>query len=173
MSLAASIIADSAELSLAYGKRLLTGVTDPDFGRFAKPDGEIVPSNHPAFIYGHLSLYPSRVIRELGQDASAYEPTERYKELFSASATCEDDPERTIYPPMDEVVDRFVRGYEAAIAATRQADDTAFAAENPNEKMRSKFGSLGAMHNFYLGGHVMMHMGQMSAWRRMMKLGSA
>jgi len=29
------------------------------------------------------------------------------------------------------------------------------------------------MLNFYLGGHVMLHIGQMSAWRRMMGLGPA
>lgn len=173
MGLAASIIADSAELSLGYGKRLLTAVSDTDFACFAKPGGQTVNSNHPAFIYGHLSLYPSRVIKELGHDASSYEPTEQYNELFNASAKCQDDPQRMIYPSMDEIVERFMRSYEAAIAAVRETGDEIFHSENPNEKMRSKFGTRGAMHGFYLGGHVMMHMGQMSAWRRMMNLGAA
>jgi hypothetical protein len=29
------------------------------------------------------------------------------------------------------------------------------------------------MINFYVGGHMMLHLGQLSAWRRMMGLGAA
>ena len=54
-----------------------------------------------------------------------------------------------------------------------QTADEKFAEENRNERMRSRFSTVGAMHNFYTGGHFMIHMGQVSAWRRMMGLGSA
>jgi hypothetical protein len=39
--------------------------------------------------------------------------------------------------------------------------------------MTERFPTLGSVHAFYCGGHIMMHLGQMSAWRRMMGLGSA
>jgi hypothetical protein len=173
VELAASIIADSARLSLGYARRMMEGIPESDFACFAKPGGETVISNHPAFVYGHLGLYASRILRELGHDAAAYEPTAAYAELFSPSAQCQDDPERKIYPPMDEILDRFFPGYEAALAAIEQATADQLAAENPNEKMRSKFATLGGMHGFYVGGHMMIHMGQVSAWRRMMGLGAA
>ena len=48
-----------------------------------------------------------------------------------------------------------------------------FLLENPNERMRAKFPTNGAMLAFYVGGHFMLHMGQLSAWRRAVGLGPA
>jgi hypothetical protein len=39
--------------------------------------------------------------------------------------------------------------------------------------MKQLFPTLGSVQTFYCGGHMMMHLGQMSAWRRMEGLGSA
>ena len=47
-------IADSLQVCLTYGEKLLTDVTPEMFGRFATADGKPIESNHPAFIYGHL-----------------------------------------------------------------------------------------------------------------------
>ncbi len=173
VELAASIIADSARLSLGYARRLLESVSEPHFACLAKPGGQTIASNHPAFVYGHLSLYAPRILQELGHDATAYEPTDAYAALFNPSAECRDDPDREIYPPMEEILERFFPGYEAALAAIEQATADQLAAENPNEKMRSKFATVGGMHGFYVGGHMMIHMGQISAWRRMMGFGAA
>ncbi len=62
---------------------------------------------------------------------------------------------------------------QAAIAALEKAEDSVFEQQNPNEGMRQKFATIGAMHGFYVGGQFMMHMGQMSAWRRMAGFGPA
>ena len=167
------MIAASARLGLGYAERLLKEVNEDQFSRYARVGNTVIESNHPAFIYGHLSLYASRVIEEVGMDASAFAPTEAYDLLFSHTAKCVDDPDGTIYPPMTEITSRLFTAHEAAIVALDQADDSIFTQENPNEAMRSKFPSIGAMHGFYLGGHFMLHMGQMSAWRRAIGLGPA
>ena len=65
-------IGDSLSLSLAYARRMLAGVTPSTFARYAAPGNQVVESNHPAFVYGHLSLYGSRIIEQLGGDASAH-----------------------------------------------------------------------------------------------------
>jgi hypothetical protein len=39
--------------------------------------------------------------------------------------------------------------------------------------MRELFPTIGSVQAFYCGGHMMMHLGQMSAWRRMEGLGTA
>jgi len=168
-----SIIADSAKLSVGYAERLLKDVTPEHFARFAVVGGETIESNHPAFILGHLSLYPCRVVGELGGDASSIEPSSKYDALFSPSAKCLDDPEATLYPSMEEITRKFFAAHQAAIETLVATDDEAFVAPNPNEKMRSKFATIGAMHAFYLGGHVMLHIGQFSAWRRACGLGAA
>ncbi|QDV40436.1 hypothetical protein Enr13x_02420 [Stieleria neptunia] len=168
-----NVISASARLGLGYAERMLTDVSADQFARFATADGRVIESNHPCFILGHLSLYPSRVVSELGGDASAIQPTETFQKVFSKDAKCVDDPDGTLYPSMDEVVAAFRSGYEKAIDAVEQATDDQFVGENPNEAMRGKFPTIGAAHAFYLGGHVTLHMGQFSAWRRMMGLGPA
>ncbi len=167
------LIADSAKISFAYAQRMLVGIEPSQFARFATVGGIAVSSNHPAFVYGHLSLYASRVVEQLGGDASSIKPTDQYLHVFSHTAKCVDDPDGTIYPPMGEVTERVLTGYQLAIDALLNADDSLFLVPNVNEAMRSKFATNGSMQAFYVGGHVMIHMGQVSAWRRMMGLGPA
>lgn len=164
------MIADSARISLVYAERLLKGIPAERFARLATVGDEIVQSNHPAFIYGHLSLYPCRVVAELGQDASSITPTQDFLKVFDHNAKCADDSDGSTYPPMDEIVERFFAAHRMALDALMIADDSLFKRVNPNDAMRAKFATVGSMHGFYLGGHIMIHMGQLSAWRRMIGL---
>ena len=167
------MFAESAKLSIGYGARLLKEVPADMFARFAKAGDTIVESNHPSFIYGHLSLYAHRVVTGCGCDASSVMPSEKFESVFSKDATCVDDAAGDVYPPMDEVTKFFFAGYEAAIEALENVDDEVLLQENTNEAMRKRFATQGAMFGFYMGGHIMMHMGQMSAWRRAAGLGAA
>ncbi len=168
------IIAASCSLGMVYTQRLLKDVSSAQFARLASPGGQTVFSNHPAFVLGHLSLYPSRIVEQLEEDASAIQPPERFYCLFSKDATCQDDPDGTIYPTMDAVVDRYYTGYQTAIELLRRSPDDKFLRPNPAEGPLSEtFPTLGAMQAFYAGGHLMAHLGQLSAWRRMMGLAAA
>lgn len=167
------LIADSAKISLSYAQRMLAGIEPTRFARFATVGGVAVTSNHPAFVYGHLSLYACRVVEQLGGDATAIKPSDEFVAAFSHTATCVDDPDGTVYPPMGEITERVLTGYQLAIDTLLNADDALFLVPNVNEAMRSKFATNGSMQAFYVGGHVMIHMGQVSAWRRMMGLGPA
>lgn len=167
------MIADSARLGLAYAERLLKDIPADQFARLATIQGQTIESNHPAFVIGHLSLYPSRIVKELGGDASSIEPTEAYVDLFDHRASCVDDPSGTLYPPMAEITERFFAAHRLAIEVLTSAEDSRFILPNPNEAMRAKFATIGSMHGFYVGGHLMLHIGQLSAWRRMVGLGRA
>ena len=96
--------------------------------------------------------------------------SEAYLQKFDHNAQCLDDPDGSIYPPMDEITERFFTSHRLAIEVLQQADDSLFTGANPNEAMRAKFATIGSLHGSYLGGHVMMHIGQRSAWRRIMGL---
>ncbi len=168
-----SMIADSARMSVGYAERLLKDVSASQFARFAEVEGKLIESNHPAFILGHLSLYPSRVVSELGADASSIMPSSKFEALFAPSATCLDDPEGKLYPAMNEITDKFFAAHQVAIDVLMSCDDQAFAAANTNERLKAKFATIGSAHAFYLGGHAMLHMGQFSAWRRAMGIGAA
>lgn len=165
-------IADSLDLCVGYAERLLKDVTADNFARLASPGGTPIDSNHPAFVLGHLALYAPRILRDLGAEAAAI--PEGFEAVFSKDAKCVDDPEAMIYPAMDSVRTVFIEGYRAASAALRAAADETFQRPNPNPgRLAELFPSLGSMHAFYCGGHMMMHLGQLSAWRRMAGLGAA
>ncbi|QEG38295.1 hypothetical protein [Roseimaritima ulvae] len=170
MNTFANAIVDSANVSMSYAKRLLSDVPADQFARLAPGADGRVASNHPAFVYGHLSIYASRILSDLGADAQPHAPSEEFLSLFNKDARCVDDPDGTIYPAMDVITERMLAGYEAALKAVATVDDATYAAPNPDPAMRERFSSMASMHAFYLSGHVMIHMGQVSAWRRMIGL---
>lgn len=166
------IIGDGLQQSLNYSRGLLEGVSAESFARMAAPGGHVVQSNHPAFIYGHLSLYGPRIIGYAGGDAP--EIPEQFSQLFTKGAECQDDVDGTLYPAMDVITDFYLSGYEAALDAIRSADDDRLQQPNPAEgPMAEKFPTVGSMCNFISCGHMMIHLGQMSAWRRMQGMAPA
>lgn len=165
-------IADSLELCLGYSERLLKDVTPQQFARFATPGGVMIDSNHPAFVFGHLSLYAPRILAQLNLESPVI--PDGFEAAFSKDAKCVDDPSGTTYPAMDAVVKFYFDGYRAAISALRSVSDNVLQQTNPLEgRMATLFPSLGSLQAFYCGGHMMMHLGQISAWRRMAGLGAA
>lgn len=164
----------AARRVLTLADILLKDIRAEDFGRQpSAPGGGIIRTNHPAFVYGHLAIYPTRILEFMGRDGAALVPTEKYTNLFAAGKECLHDPERSIYPPMDEIVGSFKRGHDAVLAALGSVDDDAFSSETPHEGMRARFPTVGSAVTFLVCAHTMMHLGQVSAWRRCMGLGSA
>ena len=163
-----AMIADAASVSQRYAKRLLVGIPVDRFARFAAPGKQMIESNHPAFILGHLSLYPFNVVNLLGLDTTPVQPSDRFTALFSKDAKCQDDAHGIIYPSMLELSEVFFRNYEIALAGIRDATDSQLAAENPvDTPLKQVCPTLGSMLGFYLTGHVAVHLGQLSTWRRM------
>ncbi|MEM9828716.1 MAG: DinB family protein, partial [Planctomycetota bacterium] len=108
------MIAASARLALGYVDRLTADIPAESFGRLARCGDQLIQANHPAFIFGHLALYPSRVVADLGGDATAVSPSQAYNELFSPQAQCLDDPDGTLYPSKDELLAKTHAAYAAA-----------------------------------------------------------
>lgn len=165
-------IADSLQLSLGYADRLLAGIAADRFARFATAGSTTVESNHPAFVIGHLATYTPRIVALLGGTPTPVPET--FAAVFSKDASCADDAAGTAYPPMAEVVEVFRRGCGEAVAALRAAPDAVLQQPNPmSGQMATLFPSLGSLVGFLAGGHMMMHLGQISAWRRIEGLGAA
>lgn len=169
-----TVIAQSAALTTMYGERLVNGIDATRFACHARPGGVEVKSNHPAFVFGHLSIYPSRVTQVLGLAPGATAIPSGWEELFKNGIECKDDPENRIYPPMAEIMRVFGESYRAALAIVADADDAKLLAANPTPGRLSEiFPTVGGMFGFYLSGHAQSHLGQVSAWRRMMGLPAA
>lgn len=174
MTLSGALIADAALMGPRYAKRLLAGIPENRFARLSAFGGTSIQSNHPAFIVGHLGLYPVKVLELLGSDGASAKPPAGFSELFSDKATCVDDPDSTIYPSADALVPFFEDSHAQAIEALRNATDEQLSADNPvDTPMRTVCPKLGSLLAFYMTGHVMIHLGQLSAWRRMEGLSPA
>lgn len=166
----ASSIVPMALLSLNYGKAVCAGIGSERFGR--RPEG--VDCNTPAWVIGHLSIYPDRVLELIGRADMAQLKDERYETLFANGTASPDDPDGLHYPPMDEIIERFVSRSEAAIEGIAGADEAVFLAQNPAEgRFKQMCPTVGSAAGFLMCSHTMMHLGQLSTWRRCMGLGSA
>jgi hypothetical protein len=167
-----NIIADTLHFSIASAERLLIGIPPDQFARFARIGDTVIHSNHPAFIYGHLSLYAPRVLWQIGHPAPAM--PEDFERLFSKDAACIDDPDGDLYPSMDVISDFFLEGHRMLLGALRSTPDEKLQQPNPADgRMKDLFPTLGSVQTFYCGGHMMIHLGQLSAWRRIQGLGAA
>ncbi len=164
----------NGRLTTMFAKALLKDLEDSTFASHA-PSGDMrIASNHPAFVYGHLALYASGVAKMLDLNASVCEAPDGFVDLFSIGKECRHDPDRTIYPSMDEITGAFFGVHEALFEQLPSASDSAFFKATPaDDPMHDLSPTCGASALFMLGGHPMSHLGQVSVWRRAMGLGSA
>lgn len=168
------MLAASGNLGIINAEKLVHGIAAGSFARFARPGGVEVRSNHPAFILGHLSIYPQRVLQLLELPVSDAAPPASFEALFKNGLECVDDASGSHYPPMSEITSVFFRVHRTALAALGAAADERLTQPNPAEgRMRELFPTIGAALGFYVGGHVMLHLGQLSAWRRAMGMPAA
>ncbi len=168
MSVAVSSILPGAKLVLGYAQALLKDVQPEQFARLARG----VQSNHPAWVYGHLAAYPDRCLELLGRK-ELIRPDERFSALFANKTVCVDDPDGKTYPPMEEITSRFFSRTDAMLAAVAETTDEILARVITGDGMSDRLPTVGSRVCFLTGAHPMSHLGQVSAWRRMMGLPSA
>lgn len=158
------VIVRCSTRSIEYGELLAKDIPAERFCE--RPHATI---NHPAFVYGHLALYPNRVSELLGAPA-VIELPEGYAGLFEAGVPCADDSGQ--HPAKDEIMQLFLDGHRKACEVISTADLAAFGKENPIDRMREVFPTIGIAINFLMNNHLMMHLGQVSSWRRAVGLPS-
>lgn len=168
MSVAVSSIVPGAKLVLAYAQALLKDVKPEQFARLARG----VHSNHPAWVFGHLAIYPDRCIELLGRK-DLMRPDERFNTLFANKSPCIDDADGKVYPPMSEITERFFSRSDALLIALGETKDEVLAKVITGDGMADRLPTVGSRICFLTGAHPMSHLGQVSAWRRFMGLSSA
>ena len=95
-----------------------------------------------------------------------------YAELFQAGVECVEQDGR--YPAQDELVTYYFDRYRTISELLPNISDETLQLPNPIEgRMRELFPTIGAAMNFLLNNHNMVHLGQISAWRRAAGLGPA
>jgi hypothetical protein len=141
------------------------------FAQFAHGTSGPVHSNHPAWVIGHLAIYPHKALELLGDDSGTAPAA--WDELFGNGSPLHDDSDHSIYPSKEELVKTCLAEMDRATEQLAQTADDAFLAPQPVERWRERMPTVGDTFAFLLGPHAMFHLGQLSAWRRFEGLGSA
>ena len=163
-SLAARMIVPSAEYNLRYAEQLVSTIPSDMFAKMPMKD-----LSSPAFYIGHLSIYCDRICTLLGR-ADLVTPMPYAPDVYKGGAVCLE--QSGLYADKDLLVNTFLERQRRAIEAFACADDKAFAAEHPAEgRFKEMFPTVGSVTAFLLTDHTSIHLGQISAWRRVIGLG--
>lgn len=121
--------------------------------------------NHPAWILGHIALSGDSAAAMFGGDKLI--PESWYK-LFGQGSTL--TANRGDYPSKLELLEAVESAFQRAYTASASATAESLARPNTSRLLR---GSLPTVHDafaFVLTTHFSLHLGQLSAWRRMIGL---
>ena len=154
----------SLGFTMNYARSLLKEVKEETFAHLPMPN-----FNHPAFVYGHLAVSGNFMLELLGRDDAKVElPFDT--EPYTPTAICVEQDGR--YSEMDVLVDSFFRVHDSALKTLPSVDPEIFAKANPVEGFNNMMPRVGDAVTFMCCSHTMMHLGQISMWRRAMGLGS-
>lgn len=117
---------------------------------------------NPAWIIGHLATAANNVIALLGGEPQV--DSEVWQAKFSGGTQAGTDP--ADYPAWEEILDVYRQSHDALIAAVQSATAEQLASPNPLEALREPMPTVHDFLSFVLTGHVAMHLGQLSTWRR-------
>ncbi|MBB6430945.1 DinB family protein [Algisphaera agarilytica] len=140
-----------------YAEMLLDGL-DADKAFSLICDGGV----SPAWIIGHLGFVSNNVASRFGGESKI--DLEAWGKLFSGGSTPTADA--SDYPSWDELLGVYRQGHEVFIATISGIGEDVLSAENPNERMRQGLPTVEDFLSFVATGHVAMHLGQLSTWRR-------
>lgn len=150
-------------LNGAYGDQLTADLTTEQMVAQPRVAGELAV-NHPAWVLSHLSAYHP-VIVELLTGGTPEDPLHHRYGMKSHPV-----PDAAEYLPVDELRTQFLEGHANVEAALEAATPEAFEAPMPVERWASKFPQVGMMLPYLLIRHEALHLGQVSAWRRIQGL---
>lgn len=147
---------------LGYARKL---VADVDDARFA--DQPAPGLNHPAWIVGHLAVAADYALQLLGRPTLC--PRD-WQVRFGPGSTPR--PDRAVYPSKADLLAALERGHaavgEAAAGAAPEGLDRAH--EVPIAFLKESIPTAGGLIAHLLTTHEAAHLGQLSAWRRLVGL---
>lgn len=161
-----SMIASNLRMAMSYGEKLCADIPADKFGHMPMKG-----VNSALFNMGHLAIYPEFVLGMIDRKdlVQAVDPT--WEALFKNGSPCLEQDGR--YPEKQPIMERFKARYAAVADVLPSVSDDLFAKPNPmGGRMTEILPTIGAAVMFMCGSHLQMHLGQVSAWRRVIGLGS-
>lgn len=121
--------------------------------------------NHPAWILGHLAWAADGALAMLG--AQKLLP-EEWKTLFASGS--KPSASRATYPSKDELLRAIEEGYLQARQKAAAATPEQLSRPTTSPRLKQTLPTFKEMVTFLLTGHMGVHLGQLSSWRRMLDL---
>jgi hypothetical protein len=124
-------------------------------------DQPAVGMNHPAWILGHLAVCTDHAgkLLELPRKCAP-----EWHRLFGRGSKAE--PDRARYPTKAELITVLAQGHERVAAAAANANPEAMRAPWPHV-FKEQFPTVGDFLANLMTTHPCVHIGQLSAWRRL------
>lgn len=142
---------------IGYARMLIGDIPDERMAEQPMPG-----VNHPTWILGHLAWSTDRGRWVLGLEPEL--PTE-WTTLFGFGSKPSAD--RGDYPPRDELIRAFERGFERLRDQAGSATTEQLAQPSPIPRTKDQLPTMKDAIAFLLTGHPGVHLGQLSMWRRM------
>jgi hypothetical protein len=147
-------------LLMQYCRTLLADITDE---RMAE---QPVPGvNHPAWVLGHLAWTADGTLEKLGGQKAL---PAAWGALFGAGSKT--SASRGDYPPKDELLRAVEQSYQQLRQKAATASPEQLSRPTTNPRAKEALPTLREMVAFLLSGHMGVHLGQLSSWRRMIGL---
>jgi len=121
--------------------------------------------NHPAWILGHLAFSADRAGELLGSEKQM---PAAWTKLFGPGSQL--SATRSDYPPKDELLRAVEQGFERVRALVADATPDELAQPTTNRYMKDALPTVKDGVAFLFTGHLGVHLGQLSSWRRMIGL---
>ena len=124
--------------------------------------------NHPAWLLGHLAATSNQLAKMLGLESTF---PGAWGDTFKSGGTPSGDA--ADFASKEDLLAELATQHERVAELLATADPTLFDREHPNEGARKRFPTVGDYAVFLITSHEGSHLGQITAWRRAMGLGSA
>jgi len=147
--------------NLAYARRLVEGLGDEE-SVLQPAEG----MNHPRWVIGHLAAAADRVTGHWSLGLALTLDEAYFKTYGAGSAPLADV---AAYRPLDELIELLGQRHQAVSEALEGADASLFersASSDVPQGFRERFPTVGHALVYTMTCHEQMHLGQVSAWRR-------
>ena len=148
-------------LNLGYAKRLVADIPD-DKMAFQPASG----MNHAAWVLGHLACTADMLGAMIGVKLVC--PPE-WTGLFDWNSSPSGDENR--YPSKSVLLKALEDAHAGLAAALPSIPESRWSEPTPSEAVRGFLPTLGDSFVFVMAAHENMHLGQLSAWRRVQGMG--
>ncbi len=151
------------DLNTAYAASLVADLTLEQMT--GRPGDEVGPGlNHPAWILSHLSVYHPIVVALLRGEAFTDPKQHQFGMLSKPEA------DGSIYLPKEQLVAAYAAGRRAVVEALDEVTAETLEAPMSLERWRGRFPQAGSILPYLMAHHESLHLGQLSAWRRVQGL---